>query len=317
MDTNRFKTPDYKRQVRAISEHRRPIKKLPESGWDRFLFAIGLSSWPRRIAVLFAFALAIYLIYFAPFLRVTKLEVQGADAAASSGITARFQEFLRQYAYGFPERNILFFSGARFQRKLAGDFDVSAVKSISRKPLHSVVVEVVQRAPLFNLQTAGQFYVLNSDGIIGNKLDAPNPQLLTVIDTATDEIKSGQALFNPQKAAFISFMNSDFTSQTQAEIDHFEIPGTASTDLIILTKAGAKALFDNTTDPGTSLQRFFTIWAQLSPDQRNNVAYLDLRFDPKAFLCYKTDPCAKGDSVDQPAPPQPGDLGNDAPLQLK
>jgi len=293
VDTKRFHDPGYKRQVRARRSYSRPVRKLPETTAEKFFYAVGLGTWFRKILAGFILLLILYLIYFAPFLQIKELTVLGADQFAAAGIQQRFNDFSKRFRFGFPERNIIFFQTGVFGKKiLASDPDVSSVISVKRKTLRQIEITVDQRLPAFNLQVQNNFYILNSDGTIGSPTQTANSNLGTIIDTADQSVTPGQRLFSADKAGFLQYINANFSAQTQGQIDHYAVPGIASSDLILFTKSGAKIYFDSTMDPKTDLQRFFTIWSGLNPAQRAKIGYVDLRFDPKAFLCFQTDPCA-------------------------
>ena len=302
MDTKRFHSTDYKRQVSSRRTYSRPVRKPAEGFWPVFFDRIGLGTWLRKILAVVVLGVLVYLIYFAKFLKIDAINISGTAAGGSvaQGISANFNKFAGQYVYGLPENNILFFDAARFKRGLlASDFDVSSVSSVRRASLHAIAITIVPRAAAFNLAIQDNFFVLNSDGVIGSALAGPNSNLKTVIDTADQNLTPGQSLFSPDKAAFLEYVDQNFSSEIQASIDHYEIPGVASSDLILFTQSGAQALFNSSGDPKVSLQRFFTIWSGLTADQHAKVAYIDLRFDPKAFLCYQGTACAL-DAAPQP-----------------
>ena len=64
MDTRRFNSPDYKRQIRAVRAYKRTVRNVPEHPWKRAMHKIGMASILRQVLFVFVFAAIIYLIYF-------------------------------------------------------------------------------------------------------------------------------------------------------------------------------------------------------------------------------------------------------------
>jgi hypothetical protein len=293
MNIKRFHNPAYKRQIQAVRAHKRPVFKKAEGKFESLLHGLGLGSRKRQFLAAIIFLLLVYLFYFAPFLKITSATVNGASPEESSAIESALKDYTATFFYIFPQKNILFFSGSRFKSYLlARDYSISSVKQIQRKFPHSLEISIDQRVAAYTFQSQGNFYILNSDGNLSSQVAVANSNFTSIIDTAVEQVSPGDHIFDLQKYSFLDYINANFQSQTQAQIDHFEIPGKASSDLLLFSKAGFKVYFDSTTDPKLFLQRFFAIWAGLNPSQQKKLAYADLRFDPKVYICYLGDACA-------------------------
>lgn len=295
MDTRRFHRPEYKRQIREVRHYRRNVRQHSENKIDSLLSKIGLEKILYRVLAIVVLCGALYLIYFAKFLRITNIQVAGADQAQVSEINADLNAYGKTFNFIFPQNNILFFSSGKFKAYLLSkDVSVYSVQSIKRRLWHSVQIEVKQKVPAYVLQSNGNYYILNSDGSVGVQLQSSDNQINKyprIMDTSAESVNPGQKFFTDAQFSFLGFLNDNISKYLQSPVDHYEISGASSNELIVYIKAGLRVYFDDTTDPNAYMQRLMSLWGNLSPEQQKKLAYFDLRFDPNAYGCFKGDPC--------------------------
>ncbi len=299
MDTKRFHQPEYKSQIQGARKYKREVHNAPEKTSEKIFYYLGLDTWQRKTLAFLLFIFFVYCIYFAPFFKLQSIEVSGADAAATANIEENFKEYIQKYRVGIlPRKNIFFFGTRSFsQYLLENDYQVAEVLEIQRKPLHKVVLMVNQRVPEFVLEQGANKYILNSDSTIGSAIT--EEQLLVdfkgfkkVVDTASDQINSGEKFLDSQKNDFLQYLNDNIEKKMSLGIESFEVPGRASDQLIVHLKKGFVVYFNLTTDSKVFLDRFYTLWIQLNPDQQSRLSYFDLRFEKNAYACFKGDKCA-------------------------
>ncbi|MEK7075204.1 MAG: hypothetical protein AAB948_00185 [Patescibacteria group bacterium] len=299
MDTKRFNQPEYKSQIQGARKYKREVHKAPEEPLKKLLYYLGLDTWQRKTIASLIFVFFVYCIYFAPFLKLNSIEISGTDQQAASKIEENFNEYIQKYRVGiFPRKNIFFFGTRSFtDYLLENNYQVAAVIEIKRKPLHKVVVEINQRIPEFVLEQGLNNYVLNSDSTIGSSITSE--QILSdfkafkkVKDSAEEVVNPGEKFLNTQKNDFLQYLNDNIEKKMSLPIESFEVPGRASDQLIVHLKKGFVGYFNSTADPKIFLDRFYTLWIQLTPDQQNRLAYFDLRFEKNAYACFKGDKCA-------------------------
>ncbi len=293
MDTKRFHNPEYKKQINAVRTHHRAAAPLPENPFGKFLFAIGLRTWLHKTIALLILAALVYLVYFAKFLMINEVQVAGADSALAGQLQENFQQYKHSYVNLLPQKNILFFSESGFtDYLLAHDYSITSVQSIKKKLPNILLIDVLPRVPAFTIQNGNNFYILNSDGKVSNQISASDANKYPIIiDSADSAINSGDEFLNQTKYAFLDYINQNFAKKTLIPLDHFEIPGKASSDLIVYAKPGFRVMFNTNSDPADYLNRFYTLWVNLTPDQKNQLVYFDLRFDQNAYGCYKGSKC--------------------------
>jgi cell division septal protein FtsQ len=237
--------------------------------------------------------LVTYLAYFAKFLFLDNVRVSGADPSVAAQVQGKFKEYIGQHPYGLPQRNIIFFMPNRFANFLtAGNPQILQVTSVRRSLWHTVDVSIVQRLPAYTFQLGASYYIVYSDGTIGDQIQQPQNTL--IIDTSAGDTapQQGARVFTDQQLAFISHIRDNLTKFLPLQISHFELTSLTGTTVAVVTQNGTRFLLDDTGDPSVYLTRLQILWSQLSPAQQAKLAYFDLRFDPKAYGCYRGDPCA-------------------------
>jgi cell division septal protein FtsQ len=294
--TKRFHTPAYKQRVNAARRYKRRQTSVPSEE------SVSLRKWLRWIPVGVVVLAVLYCIYFAPFLRVTTLTVQGADGTLQAQAQQTFQTFLSSYHRGLPEKDILFFSKESFSKQLSANGLVAHVQSVQKKYWHEIAVTVVQRVPAYVLQTPSATYVIANDGAVSASLALtdPVPQGLPIIsDTAADTFQTGTPAFSPQEIAFLSAIAQGLPQSIHTNVQSYAIDAKDSTFVTITSAAGYKILFDSSDDPSADLGHLHTVLAQQGINP--HIAYVDLRFNPRVYVCAVGQACA----APQPVTPQP------------
>ncbi len=307
MDTRRFNNPEYKRQISRVRHYRRSVSPYPETAAGKVLSILGLGSVFRKLCAAVALAAAVYLVYFAGFLQVKSADVQGADPEQTREIASELSKYEKTFAFIFPQRNFLFFSGSGFAKYLLGhDLSIFSVNYAKRRFWGKLEISVVQKVSAFVLQSDGNYYLLNSDGSLGNELAQGSVQILQfplVIDTGAEAAEPGEKFLQPDEYGFLSYINANIAKDLQIPLDHFEIAGAGAPQLTAYLKSGARIYFNSTADPRKYLGRLLALWNNLSADQQKNLAYFDLRFSPDAYGCFQGSPCAAQTAPQLPAAP--------------
>ncbi len=296
MDTKRFNHPEYKRQIRAVRNYHREVPLRPEKVPARILYFLGLGSAKRKALALVFLALVIYLIYFAKFFQLTEIKINGADSAAAATIRDNFTEYTKSYLGRIlPQKNILLFNGQRFiNYLLSNNYQVAAVERLHRHLPHTLEITVFQRTPQYLLENGANFFILNSDSTIGSQVAGDQGNgLLPFKDSAEEQLNSGEKLLDQGRNEFLRAIIKALQQQLSLKATAFELPGRAADQIFVYTDKGYKILLSFASDSAKDIEHLSQIWLQLSPEQQAQVAYIDLRFDKNAYLCYKNQPCAK------------------------
>ena len=300
MDTNRFHNPKYKKQINAVRGYRRQPRRVPETKFLKFLETIQLGTLARQIAVVLLIGVFVYLIYFAPFLSALEVRVTGANESVANHIQVQYQEYLHGKRWNlFPNKNIIFFSPREFSEHIVKtNFEVARVNSIQKHVDRTVSVEVLQRVPAYIWETRGKAYILNTDGNIGSEAASEDlVKYVRIIDTTNIEIQAGQRVYELNRIQFLDYLKDNMGTKFAAPLERFEVHYDNSSRLTAFTKNGVKIYFDLNTNPEEYLEKLFTLWTNLTPDQQKRLYYIDMRFASNVYVCLQNDPCTQEGEV--------------------
>jgi cell division septal protein FtsQ len=293
--TKRFYTPDYKRRVNDARRYKRERPKVAENP-ER---TAAVRRWLIGIVVLILVAGIAYLVYFATFLRVYDLYLSGANSELAPQIQNQFNQFTKSYRYLLPQKNILLFSSSAFAAELRKNGLVEPTISIKKQLWHGVKVSVTQRVPVFAMSDSQSRTLLSNDGFVTNILqpiDALPGGLTTIIDDSSSDANNLPAPATPglnqQQIKFIVYMQNNLLAVTQIQPTNYEISSRASEYLEVHTAGGFTLMYDMGMDPKTAVERLQTVLQQPAQQNRAKIAYIDLRFDPKVYVCASGQPCA-------------------------
>ncbi len=285
--TKRFHTPAYKKRMNDARRYKRRQSVVPTEE------IIARKKWLKMIPVFLGVALLIYLVYFASFLQVRSLDMHGADDTLQQQTQTTFNTFLGHYHALLPERNILFFSKQRFIQVVAVEGLVGSVQSVQKKYWHSIDLTVIQRVPAYLLQTPTNAYVISNDGFVSATLQPtdPMPQGLPIItDASTESLQNGGRVFSASQSSFLMAIQNNLQAAAQTTAQSYTIDAKSSEFITVITAAGYKILLDTIGNASTELGYLQRVLAQRG--NSNHLAYVDLRFDPKAYVCDTGQPCA-------------------------
>jgi cell division septal protein FtsQ len=285
--TKRFNTPAYKQRMNAARRYKRRQSTVPTEE------SVSRLKWLKWLPVGVAVLAVAYCIYLAPFLQVNTLIVQGADGTLQSQVQQAFDTFRSTYNHGLPEKDILFFSKGKFSQAVAGGGLVASVQSVQKKYWHTIDITLVQRVPAYLLQTPAATYVIANDGVVSASLALTDlvPQGLPVIsDTSSDTFQTGNRAFSAQEISFLSGVNSGLQKSVNTTVQSYSIDSQSSSFVTILTAAGYKIIFDSTDDAMADLSHLATVYAQQGTNP--HIAYVDLRFNPRVYVCDIGQACA-------------------------
>jgi hypothetical protein len=309
MDLKRFNNPKYKKQISAVRGYKRQARSLPEGRFQKFLHLIKMGNWVTQLAIVFVLAALIYLVYFAPFLRVLNVRITGANDSVAPKIQSQFDEYIKQSRWKvFPQRNIVLFSSGNFADYiLKNNVEVAEIRSVKKDIDGSVAVNVLQRVPALIYQSSGRDYVLNTDGNLGTeiggieKVCAPGSVSCFISDLSSKDLSPGQVIFSPDRVDSITYIRDNFQPKFNVAIDHFEMSSSDSESVTILTKNNFSIYLNVSKSSEENLQKLFTLWNNLSPDQQKKLYYIDMRFSPNAYVCLKGDQCSVSpEIIEQP-----------------
>ena len=297
----RFQHMGFKKRLQLARGYKRPIKKIPETAWERFLSVLRLDSALAQIVVVLAILLAAYLIYVPNFFYLKTLEIQGLEGEPKTAVEKDLQAFFKVHLF-WPQKNLLLLSRGKLSSYLQTQTpDVAKVDLVQKDYPNTLIIKITQRVQRYLLTAEGGDYVVSNDGLIMGELansSAGSSSGLSLINISIQNLpqtEAGQKILSPQLISAIDFYNENLNKQPGFEPANFELNGPEEPDLTVNMKAGPKLVFDIKSDLNQTFSRLKLLLAQIGSVDQNKLYYVDMRISNRGYVCYTNTACANPD----------------------
>ena len=337
----RFQHRSFTEKLKAAKEFKRTAHKAPETEQELILSGLGLDSWWSRILVGLGILGLIYIVYIPNFLFIKQIEVSGADGEVRDKIVKLTQDYFKSSRVYAPQRNVMFLNPETLtEYLLSHDSQIQSIIKVT-KDLGKLDLAVELKQEKFELVTPNTSFILYNDGSLSRNLDGvlpeQKPSLIKIQTQAQLELNYDKLFFSKQTAESLVKIQTNFPTNKSFVIDYFELPVTdpisapqtsedgsesinlspgvlavlIPNEIVVYTKTAEKfnnkpfkIYFDASSDIEKAMTNFNALALQLSPAQVSSLAYIDMRFPDRSFVCQTSSPCAIK-KVQQPENSQP------------
>lgn len=278
---------------------------MAESFSVRFWERIGLQTKFRRLLVLVLFGAIAYFFTLSNVFLVKKAAVRSPGLSAEQ-VSEVLKKLGQTRTFLVPRNHILLLNEKSLLQALQSDFpEVRRVTGFRRIFPDKIEVAVEERQPRYVWQSGENYYFLDQDGIVFEKLPADQlaevSQVL-IADRTAASVKVGQDLGIGKSLAVIQELKilwPKFVTQTDYVI--FSLPGTLSPDILVKTRIGFEVYFDLNRRVKTQLNGLKLLLSQeIKPETYGGLSYIDLRLPTVAYYCYRDAPCALENATSTP-----------------
>ena len=288
----RFGTRSFQDRIKIAANYKRVFSLNPNSAYISFFRKIGLASkfW-RRLAILVIFVLAYFLIISSELV-ITQIVVSGNSQVSSQQIAGVIGQAGQSRLFLIKKNNYFLMTQGRINRMLTSVLPtIKEVTKVNRTWPDKISFEVRERTPGFVINSNGEFFLLDEEGLVVSQIEDPG-QMLVAIDQITEDFARDEALPNQKLAPFILSMSKQWPDKMNVAIAAVKFPGKASSDVEFLTSAGWIVLFDVTRPVIKQLTDLVVILnKQIGSKDLLRLAYIDLRSDKWVYYCFKETPC--------------------------
>jgi len=117
--------------------------------------------------------------------------------------------------------------------------------------------------------------------------------LVLVIDQAQEDVVVGEVLSNPKLTAFILSMYRSWPKKVSSGVTVVKIASKTSQEVQFESAEGWSAFFDVNRSALSQLGNLSLILSRRIPqEQRENLAYIDLRLEKWVYYCFNNTPCS-------------------------
>lgn len=259
----------------------------------------------RRALLGGALAFAALLIFggfvwlsWAPFLRVTKIEVSGTKSLPPGELMAYAQQQLAgSYAFLFARNNVFLYPRAGIEAGLLEQYPTLRAADVHAKDFHTVEVNVAERQPVAlwcpsaGSEQAGGCSYMDEQGLIYAPAPAySDAPYVTYQGAATSTPQSGLKQYLTQDAfqSLAALVAALEAKETNDPVVQVAVDGTG--DARVYFKDDFLLILSTKDDAGDVYQRFVLALQSdaFAGKQLSDFDYLDLRFGDKLYYKAKT-----------------------------
>ena len=289
--TSRFRNPEFRDRVAKARQYERNPNFR-----KRF----------KRAAIILAAFFVLYYLGVSSRFLVAKVESGDSNLTAEqiTDVLKRMQK--QRIGYLVPKNHFLVLSKTSLLAALQQELpQVRSIQNFKKRFPDTLAVGIEERTPLYVWQTHANYFLLDQDGVIFQRIESFSPETFSQIlitDQSGSAVKPGDQLgIQPILDFIVQIKNNWAASISQTAFVSFSAPGTKSQDLILNTSTGYSVLFDLTRSPQTQLSNLRLLLSQeIKPETYTGLSYIDLRLPTTAYYCYRDAPCAQDNATSTP-----------------
>jgi cell division septal protein FtsQ len=267
--------------------------------------------WYGLLWLVFA-SVALYALFFAPFLRVDVIEISGTIDLAPLSIEIEVHNQLALKRWGIvAQDNILLAPASRIETDILAHFKKIKTVSVQKKLPHTLMISVSERPTLLSWCVSDEkCFLIDDDGVAYEKRDAlqeVSAGELQVNDRSQQDVTEGDGVISSDTARFANGIRVHLEQQSKVIIEmQATTPSRFSDEIEVKSQDGWSILFNTKLDPQKVAQDLAALLKkEISSDQQSKLKYIDMRTENRAY--YSVD----GESVPLPIP------SSDAPPSAK
>lgn len=256
---------------------------------------------PLLVKVLFYILLAAFLgtttyfLFFSGKLNITSVRISGTKNISQSDILAEVKTQLAgKYLKFLAKSNILLVRDNKIQSDLERHFRLIENVTVQKKFPDILMVNIFERTPTM-VVCAPNCFVLDENGTAYDQAD-PNVQSFKARNLVTLTVEGGLNVTLNQKnvltkdyTAYILALGQRLKSALNLEIEPvYQTPNPMAEEVDVKTKQDWSIYFNTQIPLDKEIQMLQAVLQnEISPDQQNNLEYIDLRIDNKVYYKFK------------------------------
>jgi len=293
----RFRRPEFQKKLRAARGFERRSEPRPQNIRGQLLRTIGLHILWRQILVVLVLGAAAYFLTLSPVFLVSEVEVESGGFSATE-VSRAIAGMGASRKYLIPTNHILIVNAESVLTALQEEFpQIRSVTSFSRSGWDRVKLGIEERKSSYVWQSAGEFFLLDQDGVIFQRVLNYDPTSFPetlLVDRSDRVMQIGGNVSAEKILQFVEKLKTLWSDVvTQITWRSFSFPGAASLDIAVRTSTGFQIYFD-VERPATAQLRNLNLLLtrEIKPETYTGLSYIDLRLPDVAYYCYLDAPCA-------------------------
>lgn len=253
----------------------------------------------RKIGVVFLVLIfigsTIFLLFFSPFLLVTKINISGAqDLDASSLRSVASSVMAGRYFNAIAKDNLILVSDQKVKLALLDKFKRIEEVQVSKKFPDTLEIKIKERKSMLVLCCAGACFIIDNSGVsyaaadfASNELQENN--LIVIVDDSGKTIELGEKMLDPAYMKYLLDIKENLKSDLSIEIDKtYHTPQLVSGDIRATTADGWQIYFDSNLSIQKELDALKLVLSEkVGEENKDKLEYVDLRTENKVYYKLK------------------------------
>ncbi|MFC1721354.1 cell division protein FtsQ/DivIB [Patescibacteria group bacterium] len=238
------------------------------------------------ILIVVIVVIAIYILLFSGSFRVERAVVVGSENISDERIDEIVFEESEGLLWGFlPRSNIFVLNTRKTETQLLEDIAQIRSVEIKRQLPNILKVYIEERDPVIIWETDGRQYYLDVDGVISKDIDGSSALQLPVIKDLSDkQVVPREQIVSENFVEFVGELTDSFHQETGLDIGELLTPSPLSREVHVQTSEDWLIYFTSARTLSSQYQKLLLILnKELSPEQRSNLEYIDLRIKDKIY----------------------------------
>ncbi|MFA6974171.1 MAG: FtsQ-type POTRA domain-containing protein [Parcubacteria group bacterium] len=237
----------------------------------------------------------LYLLFFSPFLLVTKTTIGGTqDLDADALRRVADATIAGKYVNVVAKNNLILINKEQVKKALTDRFKRLEDVQVTKKFPDTLVISVRERKSMVILCSAGACFIIDNSGVpyaladfASNELQENN--LLVINDDGNKAIKLGEETLEQACMQYLLDIKDKLKSDLNIAIDkNFHTPQLVSGDIRATTSEGWKIYFDNALPIQKAVDTLkLVLTDKIGEEKRGNLEYVDLRTENKVYYKLK------------------------------
>lgn len=285
----------FRNRIKLAANYKRVFNPNPRTWFSKILAKLGLASKFWRAIVVVIFLVIVYFLCISPKFLITSVAVEGNSQVSTEAIKDVVETSGRSRLFFIKKNSFFLMTQGRINKLLTAALPTIKEATSSRTWPNQIKIQIKERLPGFVIETNGNYFLVDEDGIVVSQLDPPPPKnLLIVKDQLTEDFASGEALSNSKLSSFVLSLNRQWNGKVSSRIASIKFPGKESTDVQFVSEEGWSVMFDTGRSVVAQLNSLSVLLnKQIAPKDRSRLAYIDLRLAKWAYYCFNATPCSQ------------------------
>lgn len=236
------------------------------------------------------FAVLVYVVLYAPYLKITNINITGNIELASSDLQQEMNVLLQGNFLGIiPKNNFLFISQGRMESVLMGKFKKISSVAVTKKFPDTVNVIIQERKALLVWCSNEKCFLIDENGYAYLEADFDSPELqqnnlLQVNEVGGQEITLGEKIIEPAYESYVLGIKDAIAAFGYNVTNQYSTPSRMADEINVKTNEGPEFYFSTQFSLNSAVRSLELIFKkEISDEKRNDLAYIDLRNETKIF----------------------------------